>query len=415
MMRKLALIIIVFAFILPEISHSQDTILTLDGIRLNTKILKENENEVVYTLPENKFKSIQRLNNVLKGWSIGLGGGTMITHNELSGVKSLRAAFNIDLNRRINPFLTLQGEYTPGKLYGEKSYTYAFNRYFETTLNEFTLNAILDLTHLFYSSSQEKLPGFGAYLKAGIGLLNFRAIERVIDSNDTYISSYGFNNKGETFAQMERAMVYPLGIGVSFKLSSSLDLKLEGLNKYTNTKKLEADLKAKYPVYYSSLIFGITYKLGKQNLSNERTIDKADIYYLKYSNGKTVITYKGDSTANAESMLKYIEGEEYAIKTYKPVISTIGSVVAGLTGGYLAFYGALIPTAYVIGSSSVSPSVKNRKGKALIPENKLNDKYFIRGYKDKARKIEIKRTVVGGLAGLTAMIIIKSIHFQLKN
>ena len=127
------------------------------------------------------------------------------------------------------------------------------------------------------------------------------------------------------------------------------------------------------------------------------------MYSIKSSNGKTQTTFKVDTIEGYylakislnRQLLRFIthdvnkaiivrtgryrEGEEYAIRTYHPYISTIGSVVAGLTGGYLAFYGILIPTAYTIGSSSASSGIRDDKGILLIPESRLDDRIFYPG------------------------------------
>jgi hypothetical protein len=110
----------------------------------------------------------------------------------------------------------------------------------------------------------------------------------------------------------------------------------------------------------------------------------------------------------------FVAGEVFAINNYKPRIATAGSVLAGAMGGYLAFYGMLVPASYVVGTSSVSPDIRNIKGKLIIPADMKNNEYFIRGYKDRARKKEIRNTIWGGLAGLSAMIIIKSINSSNK-
>lgn len=423
-MRKSAFIFFIIAFLLPQISHSQDTILKLNGVRLNTKILKENENEVVCTLSEKKFKSLQNLNKNIHGWSIGLGiSATLpfieIKHNKLFSFSiysnSIREAVNVDISRKISSYITLQGQYTFSQLYGRR-FDNGFNgrnTYFQTDLNEFTLNAIINLNKIFFPSFNDEVSRFGVYVKAGAGLLKYRSIERVLNS-DSVIRSFGYNNNGETYGKMLSTFVIPVGAGIKYRISNSFDIRLEGLMKFTGTNNIEADNNNTKSGKYAITTLELTYKPGKASLTNQRTIDKSDIFYLKYSDGRKIITFKEDSIATVENMGKYIEGEEYAMKTYKPVISTIGSVVAGLTGGYLAFYGALIPAAYVVGTSSVSPALKDEKNRPVIPQNRLNNKYFIQGYKDKARRIELKRSIEGGLAGLAAMIIIKSINFKLK-
>ena len=184
----------------------------------------------------------------------------------------------------------------------------------------------------------------------------------------------------------------------------------------------------------------INYQIIHRNnrLSGERFIDKTDVYSLKYANGKKNIMFPDTVSnyylakmivnenifrfinhdlfkASRAELEAYISGEQYAINNYKPNIVTVGGVASGLMGGYLAFFGLLIPTAYIAGASSQSPEIRNIDGNLTIPSNKVNDIYFTRGYKDKARKIDFKRSFIGGLAGFTAMIIVKNIYSANKH
>ena len=266
------------------------------------------------------------------------------------------------------------------------------------------------LNRIFISKEADEDSRLRFYVKAGVGVLKFRTILKNLDSN-LFINSYGYNS-GETYGKMLSSYVIPVGAGIRYRLGNNVYLRLEGLMKFTGTDKLDADISDSKYDKYGMTSLGLIFTPGRKKVSQERVMDKTDVYSVKYASGENVVTFV-DTLKNKELIKNtkdYIDGENFAMKTYKPRIATAGSVVSGLMGGYLAFYGLLIPTIYVTGASSVSPDIRDIRGKLIIPESKKDNVYFIQGFKDRSRKKDVRNSLLGGLAGLTAMIIIKSIH-----
>ena len=416
LMKRVIFLIIVTLF--PILIYSQDTLQLMNGRKMATKVVGINDSVIVYNLSDEKYNSLKNLNKHLSQWSFGLGLGVTLPYGEIRQYKSYpflqntdarSAALHFEINRVLSKVFNFQGEFTSGKLYGLKVETAAnaYSKYFNADIHEFSLNLLINLNKLVFKDDSR----LQVYAKTGIGLLQFRSVEYKTDSN-VYINSYGYLSNGDLYGKMLNCMVVPLGLGINYRLGNNLHLKLEGLMKFTNTKKLDVDISSAKNDRYGITSVGLTYTLANPTVTKDRRIDKSDVYFVKFHNGKKVVTF-ADTVRNKSiigSVGDYVAGEEYARKVYKPRIATAGSVLAGLMGGYLAFYGLLVPTFYTVGLSSVSPEIRDINGNLLIPANKADNEYFIQGFKEKSRKIDVRNSLIGGIAGMAAMIIIRTVH-----
>ncbi|MBP7497541.1 MAG: outer membrane beta-barrel protein [Bacteroidales bacterium] len=425
-------LIIAVNFFISLTAYTQDTLQFIGGRKIITKVIDINDTTLNYSIPESVYLKKMITKKRFSPFTMTAGiaftrsyGSNWETYSILSS--SSKTAFNFSIGYKINKLFSVQANLIAGNLYGKSKETYS--RYFESEFNEISLTPLLKLSGLINKPSLSP----DLYLKAGIGLFNYRSILRYTDSSK-YISSYGYYDNGDGKEKMLNTFTFPLGLGINLRLSPHLDFNVEYLYKFTNTNKLNVTLYPKKNDKFGTTAFSFTYKFGQYIVKNYKSAELTDLYYYKTVNQTKVITYKIDTLTNyylvkiktnkllfalinneinklqIEKMGEYVEGQNYAVEHYRPFLSTAGSVLAGLSGGYLAFWGATLPALYVITTSSTSPSIYNESGKLIIPENKAKSGYFIRGFKDRARRTELKNSVVGGISGLLVMILIKSIH-----
>ncbi len=138
------------------------------------------------------------------------------------------------------------------------------NHYIDYTLN-FTFNWV----NLLYSD-RTKERRVTSYLTGGIGFISFRSLKTGL-YDDSFVNSVGYINQGtENYKSRTTETVFPMGIGVKFRLSRRFDLGLEYTHRFTFSDKLDATVGntgADDSYSYASMI--LAFKFGKNKSSQE--------------------------------------------------------------------------------------------------------------------------------------------------
>jgi len=216
-------------------------------------------------------------------WSATLSGGSMLFYGDLrqydfyplgkttaqpSDVSERKWGFGLALNKQLSPVFALQGQLQIGKLSGIKR---KVDAYFNASFTEYGINGILNFRNLFFPNAKNcKITVYGI---AGIGLIDFKSLQRSISTGDT-IHSYGYGQYGQK-NEATSEIVIPLGLGVKYKINKKFDIGIESTINNVNTDKLDARIKtgtAKDKYGYTALT--LTYKIGKNEKSLEWTAPK---------------------------------------------------------------------------------------------------------------------------------------------
>lgn len=107
-----------------------------------------------------------------------------------------------------------------------------------------------------------------------------------------------------------------------------------------------------------------------------------------------------------EEQRAYTYGRRSARENFTSPWSTLGGVAAGFTGGVVFnfFYAAAPALVYTAINSAIRPKVGITSKR---DEPYKNDEYFIEGYRDQARLLKVKNSILGSVPGLAVGILIR--------
>ena len=154
----------------------------------------------------------------------------------------------------------------------------------------------------------------------------------------------------------------------------------------------------------------IYYQIKKNDKIKDKFIEKEDIFSISNINNADTILYQQDSTKgftlNIQQMSNYVYGEQTSWKIHKTSkFIIIGGGVCGASVGIIGIYGLLIPASYSSMVSLINPKVQYTNNK-VSPEN--IDSYN-KGYIGIAKLKNTRNSIISGLFGIAATIIILSV------
>lgn len=180
-------------------------------------------------------------------WSGTLSFGSMLFYGDLrqyefypvgkspypEDISERKWGLGLAINRQLNSIFTIQGQFQNGKLSGFKRQA---NAYFITSFTEYGINGIVNFKNLLFPNFV--LQKISVYGVLGIGLINFRSMEKAITTGEE-ISSYGYGLSEEK-EKSTTEFVFPLGIGIKYNINTKFDVGIETTMNNLNTDKLDA-------------------------------------------------------------------------------------------------------------------------------------------------------------------------------
>ncbi len=206
-------------------------------------------------------------------WSITGQVGTSVFRGDMDVQKNIRfpGVFGFAVNKQVLSTGVLNGgvkaQFNFGKLQGEKNGQSFTNNYMEGCLNfQVIMNKWINQSFRFER--------FRPYAFAGIGFINYRALLK--NENGEVINGYGYSLDQTTFdlnsnpdkTKPETDLMFPVGLGVNYKLNDNFNIEMEASSRFINSDKLDAKVNVKNDKYWFFSI-GVTYKINnKQFLSD---------------------------------------------------------------------------------------------------------------------------------------------------
>jgi hypothetical protein len=148
----------------------------------------------------------------------------------------------------------------------------------------------------------------------------------------------------------------------------------------------------------------ISYQFQKKNKLKTKLLYKEQIFAIYYLDSLSDVLYvprpDEEMSFSVDQMQSFISGENLARNYYHPRWATVCGAASGVAGIGLGFFGMLIPPAYIAVASSTP--VKPLKKKYFPPE-KVDDEFYIEGFKQEAKRKKLVNSVVGGVAGFIVL------------
>jgi len=140
---------------------------------------------------------------------------------------------------------------------------------FTTNFVDYTFNTSFNFVNLMYSD-RTKQRIFTAYVTGGIGFISFRTKKTGLYTDEPVGPGQGYVNGQTETKAMTTETVFPVGLGIKFRLSRRFDLGLEYTHRFTFSDKLDATFgNTGSNDSYSYANLNLAFKFGKHKDSKE--------------------------------------------------------------------------------------------------------------------------------------------------
>jgi len=321
-----------------------------------TMLILQNGYSQIPNTPEPVYKGFNR-------FYIGLNGGTMVTFSNIKEKDYMptdgewKFGGGAIVGYQISPILGLQGQFIYGDVAGKKTLwldkTIA-NRKFNTNVMEFGFNATVSLSKWWAPRLKlnQKLDFYGLI---GFGMVAFRSKLYTLDEG-LFVAASGYSNDGNTKEARTCEAVFPVGIGVKYKISEKWNIGIETNLRNMNTDKFDAFVRKYNPKdKYSYTFVGVQYIFGNKEQSLE-WVDMIEYEKMKDQTPDNTLLQKIDSIGREVLALKSIGIDSITAAKVKPVddkvtilenkTADITIKVDSLMNDKKASFGAILPSVY---------------------------------------------------------------------
>jgi len=234
-------------------------------------------------------------------WEIGLHGGityanTDIAASDLNSDKlKSQFAFGLNLAKFFTHSFALEGQFVHASLAGVSDKPPY--RGYTTDINyEFALNAVGHIGNIGFLKHS---PNFGLYGYVGIGIMNFNPSNTEDNGKTKFDKNFSRQPTKSTPDTIDfgttNELVFPLGIGMRYRIAKKFSIHLEYSLRVTRSDKLDG-----YVVIlsndddYSYMNIGITYHIGRKEKTMEWVNPLQTIYTDLYDTKEKVDMMSGD-------------------------------------------------------------------------------------------------------------------------
>jgi len=146
----------------------------------------------------------------------------------------LKFGGSISISKQFSPIFGVNIQALLGKVAGIKR---NMNYYFNADIYDYTLNATVSLTDLFFREIKNKK--FDVYALAGVGIMQYRSILKDINT-DEVINSVGYTIPDYSKnTDLVSSTVFPIGLGAKYKINKNISLGIETTMRNINADNLD--------------------------------------------------------------------------------------------------------------------------------------------------------------------------------
>lgn len=144
-------------------------------------------------------------------------------------------AWSILGGKAITKTLDARMFYTRGRMKGANP---GLDMVFNNKFNEFSMGASLSLNRLIWRNSRSR---FNLTANAAAGIIHYRSIKYRL-SDGSYLSSEGYNQQEESSGPAKSSIVFPIGMGLGYRLNNHLTLSADVSFRLYNKDVLDSQV-----------------------------------------------------------------------------------------------------------------------------------------------------------------------------
>lgn len=174
------------------------------------------------------------------------------------------------IGKSLNASIDLKITYQHGNMKGSNP---EMDMYFTNKFNEIALESAVSLSRIVWPETRSR---FNLTLNAGLGLIQYRSIKYKLSDN-SYLSSEGYNPQKEPEGDASLAMVFPVGAGLNYTINSHWIISGDFAFRLHNKDLLDSQIgETDIDDRYSIISIGIIYVVNPVKIRLRRSMNCPD-------------------------------------------------------------------------------------------------------------------------------------------
>lgn len=234
---------------------------------------------VILTFYVSTNSVISQIYNIRDHWYLGPQFGIVsffgdLSVNDFNPVRKLSEesdfGVGLQIGKSVSNLVDLRITYIYGNMEGANP---GIDMYFSNNFNEISFDLAFSLSRLIWPASSSRL---NFMLNAGLGIIQYRSIKYKLSDN-TYLTSEGYNLLKEPEGAACLAMVFPIGAGINYTINPSWVLTSTFAFRLHNKDLLDSQIgNTEIDDRYSIASFGIIYVLNPEKIRPRQSMECSD-------------------------------------------------------------------------------------------------------------------------------------------
>ncbi|NTW25439.1 MAG: hypothetical protein HGA37_12135 [Lentimicrobium sp.] len=231
---------------------------------------------VLFTITKPVYSQVY---DIKDSWNFGLKIGLASFFGDLSvhdfnPVRKLtdESDFSIgfQIGKSLSSLVDLRITYHLGNMKGANP---EMDMYFSNKFNEISVESAVSLSRILWP---ESVSGFNLTLNAGLGLIQYRSIKYRLSDN-SYLSSEGYNPQEEPEGEASLSMVFPVGAGLNYTINPQWIITSDFAFRLHNKDLLDSQIgETDIDDRYSIASIGIIYVVNPVKIRSRRSMKCPD-------------------------------------------------------------------------------------------------------------------------------------------
>ncbi len=216
-----------------------------------------------------------------------------------------KTMYGFCFGKAINKSVAIKSQFLWGSLYSHQEST---GLQFSADIFEANMHVSANLLTML---SQKENKIFDIYAFLGFGFCSFRTLS-TRTADQTYISSYGYTEKGQHLAATIKEWIIPMGLGMSYKLNKHWKVNVETSLRFLLSDRLDANIISGGGFEgYSYNTLGFTYNFNMFEYNIFRRRGSSGFTALKDNSSRTYNRGTSNGNVKRDPFKKHRKNKNY--------------------------------------------------------------------------------------------------------